>query len=127
MIGVELLGYKISKINMISNNSEAGPMQLTNNIKFDIDYAEDNCSAEATLLSHTNYRDDPSKFFLILEMKAIFMISDLRNICEKEKATLMCYDQLFYYIENVNEYLISNTGVCGFRLEKPSIYPEEGH
>lgn len=123
MLDIELFGYKISKINMINDIPETGPLQLKNNIKFNIDYADDNETAEAILLSCIEHMKNPGMFLLEIEIKAIFEMDGIKSIDEREEANLRCYDELFYCMEQIMAYLMANTGIEGVRLRKTNIIP----
>lgn len=123
MADVELLGYKISKINMVNNISETGSLQLTNYMEFKIDYTKDNESAEATLFSCTEHKDT-NIFHLNLEIQAIFRVYDIKGNDEKEEVKHKCYDELFYCLEEIMTYLIDNTGIETFKLRKLDMIPK---
>lgn len=124
MADVELMGYKIKKIDMNNNLSDSGLLQLENSIDFYIDYAENNRSAEATLFGYLRYNKNPDIFFLKLDVQAIFRVYGIENSDEKYEASLKCYDALFLCFREIMTCLAENTGLDDFNLEKPEIFKQ---
>lgn len=126
MVDVELLGYKINKINMVNNLAETGPLQLSNHMEFKINHGDDDESfREFILLSYTECSEDPGMFFLEIELQGIFKIDNVTNTNVKEEANFRCYDELYYYMEQIMTYIITeNTGIVGFQLPKPNFLSE---
>lgn len=57
MVAVELVSYKIAKLNMVNNISDSGILQLENAVSFDVKYKQDNRMAVAVLTEYVKHRE----------------------------------------------------------------------
>lgn len=124
MVEVELLGYKIRRINMHNNLSESGSLQLENSLEFNIDYADNDRSAEATLFAYLRHNKNPDVFLLELDVQAIFSVHGIKDNDGRDEASIKCYDELFCCLNEIMTYLAINTGLDDFELEKPKIFKQ---
>ena len=118
MLDVELVSYKISRLNMTNNLSKSGALQLENTTGFHIKYGQGNESAVAVLDICVNHRKNHALFCIDLEIQAEFRLSGIESIETKKMAHIRCYNDTFPYASQIMAYLAVNSGIEGFVLKK---------
>lgn len=121
MADVELVSYKITKLNLIDNIPASGTLQLENAMGFDVKYEQDNSAAVAVLTGCISHRRNPDLFCIELEIQGLFKLNGINDNQAKKEAHVKCYDELFPFANQIMTYLAVNSGMQGFMLKKPPI------
>ena len=73
MSKVELLGYKISRLDLVNNLEESGEVRLSDKMEFSVKFEPENSMAVAVLAQYLEM-EDSNKFYMELVLEGIFHI-----------------------------------------------------
>lgn len=121
MVNAELIGYKISSLNMRNELEESGELEIKRNSDFDVTYNIKDGMAVATLAEHLSTDDDLNSFYIDLTLEGVFHITGVKSEASQKKVHVKCYDDLFPYAAQIISQLTMNSGMGGVVLEKRTI------
>ncbi|EOS20908.1 hypothetical protein C806_04716 [Lachnospiraceae bacterium 3-1] len=97
---VELLGYKVSRLELLNELEESGEVRLSDHMEFSVSFEPGEDMAVAVLEQYLGMKG-PSKFCLKLVLEGIFHVDGIRNGKFPKKEQLKCYDSLFPYADQI--------------------------
>ena len=118
MVNAELMGHKISSLNMRNALEGSGELEIKRNSDFDVTYKFESGIAVATLAECLRTDDDLNNFYIDLTLEGVFHITGVKSEASKKKAHIKCYDDLFPYAAQIISQLTMNSGMGGVVLEK---------
>lgn len=118
MVNAELIGYKISSLNMRNDLEGSGQLEIQRNSDFNVTYKIESGIAVATLVESLSTDDDLNSFYIDLTLEGAFHITGVKSEASKKKVHVKCYDDLFPYAAQIISQLTMNSGMGGIVLEK---------
>lgn len=119
---VELLGYKISRLELLNELDESGEVSLSDHMEFSVRFEPGEDMAVAVLAQYLGM-EDSSKFYLKLVLEGIFHVDGIRNGKFPKKEQLKCYDSLFPYADQIIRMLSIESGLMEVAVEKKDLEP----
>lgn len=111
MVRVELVNYKISRLNLLNRVVMNGPMRLT----------------EVVLTECMELEGCPGQLRIELELEGVFEIEGVINDATKKEAHVKCYGQLFPYANQMARHLAVDLGIPGLALKKRDMANRDIH
>lgn len=129
MMEVELISYKITKLDMRNDLKDSCAIELANTASFHINYDMDNRIAVTTLKETVSQRKHPNQFYIELTIEGTFLLDKITSDYEKEirEMHVKCYNELFPFANQVLSLLGTNSGMQGLTIRKVPIKPESVH
>ena len=124
MSKIELLGYKISRLDLVNNLEESGEVRLSDKMEFSVEFEPENSMAVAVLAQYLKM-EDSNEFYMELVLEGIFHIGGMENKKLQEEAHLRCYDILFPYADQFIRMLSMNSGLMEVALKKKELIPDD--
>lgn len=118
MVNVQLLSYKISRLEMYNDLQSNQEVKAYSGFDFEVMFDIENEMAVATLNEHLKMAKDPSDFGIDLTLIGKFWIVGVKSDESKKEVHLKCYDELFPYAGQIISQLAMNSGMIGFLLNK---------
>lgn len=118
MVNAELIGYKISSLNMRNDLEGSGQLEIQRNSDFNVTYKIESGIAVATLVESLSTDDDLNSFYIDLILEGTFHITGVKSEASQKKVHAKCYDDLFPYAAQIISQLTMNSGMGGIVLEK---------
>lgn len=126
MVRVELMDYKLSRLDLVSRLETDGPVRLANGMDFVMEFEGDgNGMTEAVLKESIEVDGCPDQFCIKLEMEGLFYIAGVKDTGTKKEAHVKCYDELFPYANQVIKHLAAESGMPGLSLKKRHMDKED--
>lgn len=116
MADVELISYRIAKLQMNNNIPKTGRVELENIVGFDVIHGQDD--SMAILNAQIKHRQNPNVFGIELELQGLFRTNGICDADTEREAHIRCYDEMFPYVNQIMTYLAINSGMQGFALKK---------
>ena len=127
MAEATLLGFKITRIDLINAIQESSDFIAAHHAEFNVDYTPDNTQAFAEITVTLEMANHPEDFHLDLSVERIFDLTGVVDTETKKDVHLMCYDILWPIANQFVEQLASNSGLSGIKLKKNSMKREGIH
>ena len=124
MVNVQLIAYKISRLEMYNVLQSSQEVELKNSSEFDVTFDIENEMATAMLTEHVKMTGFPCDFSIDLTLKGTFHITEVRSDASKKEAHVKCYNGLFPYAGQIISQLAMNSGMNGLILKKKSMESE---
>ena len=121
---IELLGYKISRLELLNELEESGEVSLSDHMEFSVRFEPGEDMAVAVLEQYL-WMEDSSKFHLKLVLEGIFHVDGrlIRNGKFPKEEQLKCYDSLFPYADQIIRMLSIESGLMEVAVEKKDLEP----
>ena len=119
---IELLGYKISRLELLNELEESGEVRLSDHMEFSVRFEPGEDMAVAVLEQYLGM-EDSSKFHLKLVLEGIFHVDGIRNGKFPKEEQLKCYDSLFPYADQIIRMLSIESGLMEVAVEKKDLEP----
>ena len=117
---VELLGYKISRLELLNGLEDSGEVSLSDHMEFSVSFEP---GEDMAVLEQYLGMEDSSKFFLKLVLEGIFHVDGIRNGKFPKEEQLKCYDSLFPYADQIIRMLSIESGLMEVAVEKKDLEP----
>lgn len=119
MVRVELVNYKLSRLDLLNRVEMNGPIRLTDEMDFAVKFEDDdNCLTEVVLTECMELESCPGQLRIELEVEGVFEIEGVINDATKKEAHVKCYEQLFPYANQMARHLAVELGIPGLALKK---------
>ena len=119
---VELLGYKISRLELLNELEESGEVRLSDHMEFSVRFEPGEDMAVAVLEQYLGM-EDSSKFHLKLVLEGIFHVDGIKNGKFPKEEELKCYDSLFPYADQIIRMPSIESGLMEAAVEKKDLEP----
>lgn len=119
MLRVEMIGFKISGLEILNNITESGPIKLGNTSDFEVQFDEKCGSACAVMRQTIELVDKPESFHLDMEVQGIFQIDGIKTMADRKKAHSRCYDEMFPYANHIIKVLSVDLGMPLYIRKQP--------
>ena len=114
---VELLGYKISRLELLNGLEESGEVSLSDHMEFSVRFEPGEDMAVAVMEQYLGM-EGSSKFHLKLVLEGIFHVDSIKNGKFPKEEQLKCYDSLFPYADQIIRMLSIESGLMEIAVEK---------
>lgn len=118
MVSVNLINQRIREVHFTNRIDKPGQIQLESGFNFHMDYSADKQRCKATLYQSVRMKDDPDRLFISVEIVGLFSLQGVVDDESKRDAHILCYDQLFPYLQSTVTQLANASGLPGFLLKK---------
>lgn len=123
---VELLGYKISRLDLVNELAESGEIRLSDKMEFSVEFEPEDSMAVAALAQYLEL-ENSNEFYMELVLEGIFHVEGMNGKKLQEEAHLRCYDILFPYADQFIRILSMNSGMQEVAVKKKELLPENVH
>ena len=104
---VNLKGYKVSEIRLVSNLENGTRVELGNRYSYNVSYAPNNvCRGEFTI--DVEDKQNPDKFGIHLVLVGIF---EFNGELEKERVHVLSFKELFPFARSIITTVTANAGI----------------
>lgn len=118
MVQVNLISHKLQDLQFFNKLEKPGQVALENHFSFNVNFIADNtrCVAKLYQCVKDKSEDGNHKFFISVELTALFGVEGLVTDEDKKDIHLSCYQQMFPYAELVARQTCAMGGMPGFVL-----------
>ncbi len=125
MLNVTLISQRVQEIHFVNHIETAGKIEMTNRFHFHVNFSDDNRSCRAELYQSAQKKDDPDQLFLSGAIVGIFRLEGMETDQDKRVAHVLCYDQLFPYLQSMLTFVASGSGLPAFLIQKRAMDPNQ--
>ena len=124
MLQVELLQYKIVRLDMVDMIKEGGEVRLKNSTECEGQFEYEEDLAMVNLTEYVEMDGGHDKFHIELELEGFFHIEGMKTREIRKEAHAMCYDKLRTYAVQIIKHLAAETGMMGVVPPQRHMEPE---
>lgn len=114
MLQVDLLQYKIVRLDMVDMVEEGGEVRLISGTESEGQFEEEEDLAMVNLTEYVEMDGGYDKFHIEFELEGFFHIEGMKTREIRKEAHAMCYDRMRAYAVQVIKHLAAETGMIGF-------------
>lgn len=119
-----LVTQKVQEVHFTNKLTEQGQIQLDSSFNFQVNFAKDGKRCIAHIYQSVKDKEGGEKLFASVDVIGAFSCDGIEGDEDKKQIHAQCYDQLFPYMQNTFQNLMSASGIPGFQLRKAVINPE---
>jgi len=118
MAQVNLLSHKLQDLQFFNKLEKPGQVALENNFSFNVNFTADNtrCVARLYQCVKDKAEDGNHKFFISVELTALFVVEGPVTDEDKKDIHVSCYQQMFPYAELAARQTCAMGGMPNFVL-----------
>lgn len=116
MLQVELLEYKIVRLEMVNLIDEAKDISISNGTESEGQFEDEEDLAMVHLTEYVEMVDGYDMFHIELELEGFFHIEGMETREIRKEAHAMCYDKLRTYAVQIIKHLGVETGFAEFAM-----------
>lgn len=124
MLQVELLQYKIARIDMLDLLEDDGEVRLINRTECGVGFEEEENLATVNLTEYVELDGGYDTFHIELELEGLFRIEGMEDREIRKEAHVRCYEKLRAYAEQIMKHLAAETGLTGFAIPQRAMEPD---
>ena len=113
MLQVDLLQYKIVRLDMLDMVEEGGELRLISSTESEGQFEEEEDLAMVNLTEYVEMDGGYEKFHIELEQEGFFHIEGMETREIRKEAHAMCFDRLRAYAVQIVKHLAAETGMIG--------------
>lgn len=122
LLDVELMSYKISKLDMANNLKSSSQVKLINSVSSECRWI--NGEAVLTLVATLQQCGHPNLFYINLILEGHFLTGRIKSNAEKKEIHAICYQKLLVYANAILSQLAENSGMEGVHIRNAFLKPE---
>lgn len=116
MLQIDLLQYKIVRLDMVDLIEEEGDVRLKNSTECEGQFEDEEDLAMVNLTEYVEMDGGYEKFHIELELEGFFHIEGMKTREIRKEAHAMCYERLRAYAVQIIKHLAAETGMIGLML-----------
>lgn len=113
MLQIDLLQYKIVRLDMVDLIEEEGDVRLKNSTECEGQFEYEEDLAMVNLTEYVEMDGGYEKFHIELELEGFFHIEGMKTREIRKEAHAMCFDRLRAYAVQIIKHLAAETGMIG--------------
>lgn len=123
MMEMELLSYKISKLEMENNLKSSCNVKLVNSVSSECNWI--NGIAVITLTETLQQCRHPNQFYIQLTLEGNFLLKEVKSDADKKEVHAIGHQKLLVYANTILSKLAVNTGLDGLDIKNIPLKPED--
>lgn len=120
MADINLLGYKLTQVDMESNLTNSCNLPIKNRFEFDAQYSKDKKYILTRLTEYLEAEGNYDGFHIIATVEGTFEAQEVGLMDEEEmkEIHIQCYNELFPYASQIVTQIGINAGFNGLMLKR---------